>query len=483
MTRLSHRLIVTLLIFLCIATRIPQLVSEKLLLDGDECVVAIMAKHIAQGKDLPFYFYGQQYGFSFVECLFIIPFYWLFGVTAVAVKLGMLTLWTIGVVVLYRFLRKISTAPPSYSLLITVLFICAPAWAVWSMKARGGYLTSFTASAILLALLFRNDKKTVHYIAGGVLFALICESQQLWLPGLLPFILYSFTEKKPAHYLSFLISAAAILTPLYFYKHTLPTFGTMPMYLPTTVDILPRLQHVPLMAYAALHGNYYFDELQKPNLFCAASAIIFATAIVLILLVAFYNIITRRKGWTLFNCSALSILFTLSLTFFTLSKQARYYLPLTGFTAISLMLLLNKVSNPKAARVAINTAITIGFVAVLTFYDFEYTTFKHKKLEETLRYLENKGITHVFCSDNIFTWQILFYSNECVIAREIRPPGRYPEYLAKVNAAFKQGAPVAYVTYPLDKAIPFANPVFVNDFFIVMNPPADIINREFQIPR
>jgi hypothetical protein len=52
---------------ICAASRLPQLRSPNLLADGDECVLGLMAKHVAQGKEFPIFFYGQHYAFSPVE--------------------------------------------------------------------------------------------------------------------------------------------------------------------------------------------------------------------------------------------------------------------------------------------------------------------------------------------------------------------------------------------------------------------------------
>jgi hypothetical protein len=37
---------------ICALSRLPQLRSPNLLADGDECVLGLMAKHVAQGKEL-----------------------------------------------------------------------------------------------------------------------------------------------------------------------------------------------------------------------------------------------------------------------------------------------------------------------------------------------------------------------------------------------------------------------------------------------
>jgi hypothetical protein len=46
-------------------SRLPQLTSPHLLLDGDEAILGLMAKHLAEGREAPIFFYGQAYGLSF----------------------------------------------------------------------------------------------------------------------------------------------------------------------------------------------------------------------------------------------------------------------------------------------------------------------------------------------------------------------------------------------------------------------------------
>ena len=36
-------------------SRLPQLLSPNLLLDGDECTLGLMARHVAQGKEFPIF--------------------------------------------------------------------------------------------------------------------------------------------------------------------------------------------------------------------------------------------------------------------------------------------------------------------------------------------------------------------------------------------------------------------------------------------
>ena len=124
-----------------------------------------MAKHVAQGREFPIFFYGQHYAFSSVEAAD-----WRTGLPRLAasgampLKLSMLALWTLGVVFLFLALSRLLGAARSFW--ITAILVLNPTWAVWSMKAGGGYLTSFTATAVLLWLIARErDRDTDRSMA------------------------------------------------------------------------------------------------------------------------------------------------------------------------------------------------------------------------------------------------------------------------------------------------------------------------------
>src|SRR5690554_6658993 len=200
--KLSHYSILVI-VLLCILSRMPQLLSENLLLDGDESILGLMSKHFYEFKAIPLYFYGQSYGFSFAEVFIISLFYLVFGVSALAVKLAMLTLWTLGIIFFYKTLKAINFKNNHWiPLLITLAFIFSPSFAVWSMKARGGYLTAFFLTSIITFLLFKKNWKLSLWAAFfiGLLLIVIYQAQPLWLAGLIPIVVFQVLKNKNLQY-------------------------------------------------------------------------------------------------------------------------------------------------------------------------------------------------------------------------------------------------------------------------------------------
>lgn len=473
--------IIALIILLCFATRIPQLISPNILLDGDESVVAIMAKHIYVGRDFPLFFYGQQYGFSLIECLFIIPFYCFLGISALAVKLGMLSLWTVGVVFLYKTLAAINDKPRRLAFILTLVFICTPAWAVWSMKARGGYLTAFALTSIILYLLFRS--KPINIISSiiiGILLVIIYESQLLWLPGMAPLICFKLFERKNIkHVIPMVIVSAPLFYWFHRYRMSLFSFYAPQSFTPDSIQYVKR---IPDFIYESIQGNYYFSFLQKPNLFCAVCGYLFTAIVFFLLLAALYNVIRRKKGTAFFNCSTLSLLFTLAYTPFSHDIEPRYLLPLTGYTLISLMLYLkDKQLSFKQLAYPAYLFVSFGFISLITFWGFSFCQPTEKDFKATVKYLKDNNIDFVFFIDGPRTWQMIFYSNETLFCREPYMPGRYPAYTVVMNKAYMEHKRTALVSYWGElTGMDQARITDFHHFSIIVNPSRDMLPSQYQ---
>ena len=106
-----------------------------------------MAKHVADGRAFPVFFYGQDYGLAIVEAPLGALSFLIAGIGTVQLKVAMLALWTAGIA--GYFLALAGLLGNRRSFWITLVLVLMPAWAVLSMKAYSGYLTAFAASAWL----------------------------------------------------------------------------------------------------------------------------------------------------------------------------------------------------------------------------------------------------------------------------------------------------------------------------------------------
>ncbi|MBS1585042.1 MAG: hypothetical protein JSS82_05795 [Bacteroidetes bacterium] len=416
----------------CILTRLPQLFSPNLVLDEDECVVGLMAKHMIEGKEVTAFFWGQVYGFSLIETAVIAVFYKLFGFGDIAVKLAMLSMFTAGVIFFYKALSSLSGSR-WLPLIITALLICSPAWAAWSMKARGGYLSAFLLSSVLLWILFRQEKFRLAGPVLGVIAALIFYCQPLWLPGLFCLLFgYVWQERAWARSGIFLAGALPVVVVLEIVKK-----HTYTIWSPKVFSAKADLRNACRMLYDHLHGYIYLDEVFAAPLSAKIFAGIFIALILSLAGLALGYCFRRLKAERLFIFSVASILVTFLYGLFIVGHPSRYLLPISGFVLFALFLLLrNRRLSPGIVTGLLACSLP-GAVAVVSFRDFRFLPYTKAEMLSTLSYLERQGIDHVFSNDVPQEWQIMFYSHERIICRESNNVNRYPEYTKSVNEAYK----------------------------------------------
>jgi len=464
----------------------PQLTSDLLLLDGDECIVGLMAKHLYEGKELPIYFYGQSYGFSFIEVLAIDLFYFLFGVSDISVKLAMLCLWTLGITFFYKGLKRINEPGSLTPFLITLVFVFAPAWAVWSMKARGGYITSFFLSSLLMYIVFDGHKRFASYLALGFLLVVIYESQPLWLPGLLPVLCYGLYRRgfSARFVFSFLGGILLAVLIFYFVKNDLSNFWS-PEGISLRNNFLVKLKDIPGQVFVQMTGSYDYFERVDLGIVTNILAILYTVLIFLGLSFGIYLLVKKRNTLLLYaSCS--SVLFTLAYLVLFQRFAARYLLPLSGFSFLMFSEIINKVKNKVVLSAFYLPLIVLGIISLNAFEHYRPKWQSGKQIKQLTEYFDKNNIHFVFSRWGFLQWQIMFYSNEKVIARSVPNFDRYPAYISKVNHAFSSGRRIAVLDFfyhvpfeSSDTKILLAN----NTYLVHLNPSREeLVGYGFDLP-
>jgi hypothetical protein len=444
---------------ICVASRLPQLRSPNLLVDGDESVLGLMAKHMAEGREFPIFFYGQHYALATVEAGAGALGFLIAGVSAVSLKLAMLGLWTIGV--LFSFLALSTILGLNGSTWITAILVVNPVWAAWSMKAGGGYLTSFTATAMLLWLLVRaRERETVvRWLIAGALTAVIYLAQPLWLPGVVPIVLVVLVSRRRLSWgvayvavTAGLILIVKLATPMSVDTWNGPALGNP--------NLLGSLSRVAQQVYVYLTGSYYLQwAIDPPGPATKILAVVWCIVLPALLLMQMYRLLTKRY------CLASHVLFgsvcsTLGAEWLLLSvRDARYLLPLAGLlvplAGVEFVDLVDRRLVPRSVAFLFATAmLLLGSLSMREFSEFNYLWknppnrwTEARRLQQVIGYLRVKDVSHVFSMNGLLDSQLLFYSNEQVLARWTFPISRYPAYSTTVNRALTKGEPVAVVGY------------------------------------
>ena len=485
--KLLYKIPVPAIIFLlCIATRVPLLADPALMLDGDECVVALMAKHAYLGKELPLYFWGQNYGFSLIEVLFILPFYAVMGINTMAVKLAMLSLWGLGVVFLYKAMLQINNRHKVLALLFALIIILCPAWVNWSMKARGGYLTSFALSSLALYLLFYKGRinEYVRYAGLGLLLCVVYESQPFLLAGLLPLLLFIIVERGSwRSALVCMVTGVGVWALLLLAKSGVTeVYGIHPPAM--TMDVIKAgISRFPEYVYNSLQGNYLFAWYQDTNSYYTSFAKIFTGLIFSVGLLGLLHLLFNRKGFGLFIAATLFIPLVLAYSLLTETMEGRYMLPLTGYTLLAVYIYMNRLNLSVPVHLGATYLVIAAAITTLMYPVRTQTMYHRQGLEESLDYLEEQNIRYVYATDCMLPWEVMFYSDEKILSRMFYFPGRYPVYDTMVDKALYAGKKTAVIGYWRAYAgLELDTIDRETQYFISTNPTKEVLEKAFQFP-
>ncbi len=420
---------------LAIGLRFPLFLSVNFNLDGDESIVGLMAKHLLVGQEFPLFFYGQSYGFSFFEVLPIALSFALFGVSKLALKGAMLALWLLGVYLFYRTLTLISSKKWS-PVIITLLLVSSPFFYLWSMKARGGYLSGFVLTFFASYILFHKGiHKRVKTGIVGVLIVFIYQAQALWLVGLLPILFFPIVFKTSIKSKLALI-LGLICASLLFYWIKLPlSHFWEPQVLALEFFENNSLEKVSQLIFINLTGTYLYGEYIQPSEIIEILSWIYIIG--LTSLFGFGAFQFSKKKWGLKQLGIWGSPFIyIAVAFFTDANNARYLLPLGVFTLFSFFFIVKEMRINRWMNLNILLLIALGSVSVI---DFKSYSFEEDHAQEKLVVqLEENGITHLFCDNGLLQWKLMFLSNEKLIARYHSKNDRYQPYIEDVQMTWEK---------------------------------------------
>jgi 4-amino-4-deoxy-L-arabinose transferase-like glycosyltransferase len=142
-----------LILSLGLILRLDFLIPNNFVIDSDEAIVGLMAKHINEGADIPVFYYGQSYMGS-LEAILVSASFKIFGINNFALKLVPLLFSLALIVVVY--LIGFETGSLVTARIAGLLCALPPnALVVWSAKARGGFIEIIFIIALCLLLAMR----------------------------------------------------------------------------------------------------------------------------------------------------------------------------------------------------------------------------------------------------------------------------------------------------------------------------------------
>jgi hypothetical protein len=488
----------TALAAIAVIFRLPQLLTPNLLADGDECILGLMAKHLAEGRNFPLFFYGQDYGLALVEAPVAAATFLMFGVAAIPLKLAMLAVWIAGVS--FYFLALARTLGSMRAFSIVLFLVLMPAWAVSSMKAWSGYITAFSATGAILYLLTRDERSRSSWAVAGGLTAIVYLSQPSWLPGLLPMVaILLLSSRRPAAAFSYISGMTIVLVAIGVVKliligHAAPSWTRPAAGNP---DLIGSMRPLLKQLYLNFTGSYYLAVPVAAGPFTRTVALIWLAILILCAGVQIYRVATRRYHfWS--HVLFVAIIATLLANWLLLdSRHPRYLLsmnaPLVLLAGFELFDFVDRHSiSMRHVGPAILVLLALEGVSMFEFSRFTYMWWHNdaahpseaRTLQHVIDYMKSRGATHAYSMNALLQWQISFYSRERVIARWKVTNDRYPSYITQVDGAFNRGEPVAIVGYVgysggLEALIPNGHRVadFDGKYFVFVGADRQLLGR------
>ena len=464
--RIPFRLCLILGFLLIALTRLPQIYHNSLILDSDEAILGLMAKHLIEGKGLPIFFYGQGYGLSFFEATIGALFFYLFGTSILTLKTAMLFLWGAGWVFFTLSVRKFTDNKTAC--FAAFLLIISPAWSAWSMMARSGYITGFVLTNLCLLiyahLYLDNKPRKDLYAFLGICIGLVFLAQPIFFFPFSPFIaLLIYKHRKVLN--AAILFFSTLATIAFLLNVGEPSSYHTPTSLLHNSDILQALYELPKRIWVFFSGIYFFTQHNlNRGPFTVISAYLWCLLLLFSLFRLFHGALIERKYCSVSFACLLAIFLTIALPLVVNIKTFgfRYFLPLAGFLIFFLSIEFSRIRDltGNSKIIAITTAIMIIISGMISsvearynsrFGTIEYRSSFKSARDALIEDLLASGVEYVYSLHPTFQWNIIFASHEQIIARWKHSVDRYPKYPKAVDLALFSGKKVAIVgmTYQL----------------------------------
>lgn len=409
------------------------------LIESDEAVVGLMARHIFQGE-FPVFYWGQHYLGS-IEAFFAAGLFAVFDATPIVLKLAPFLLFAAFLIVHYYLGR--STIGHQSALLATVLVGISPAFlTIWSLKARGGYMALLLVGTLSLAIAAKQLKcgySPKWMILLGLCLGLAFWTHLLAVVYLIPIVAILLIKDEKCFVRSSAIPLAGGFligsSPFWLYNATRswPSF-TLKGVRPTDValDFLHFFETgIPILSGARPN---WADKDLFPFLGMALVAVLFGSILFLVWKWCKNVRPSELEGKHLLLAVGLLFPFLFSASGFAwFVNEPRYLIPLYSVIYLLLMSALNKRSIQLSLFASLLVLHLAGSFRATNEEFTGYTNVESNK--ELLNFLTDHEVNRV-CAPYWIAYRLTFESGEKIICTP--PPEdetRYQPYADRVNSS------------------------------------------------
>ncbi len=164
--RQGDYLFLCIVLLLALAIRLDFLWANNFVIDSDEAIVGLMARHIVEGGEIPAFYYGQHYMGS-LEALVTAGVFSVFGPSAIGLKCVPLAFSLVLVVLVYLLTKEVA-GKTAARIAALVAAIPPSALVIWSAMARGGFIELVVIGAAAFLALLKWVKGEWPFARGGL---------------------------------------------------------------------------------------------------------------------------------------------------------------------------------------------------------------------------------------------------------------------------------------------------------------------------
>ncbi len=366
---LSRFLPIVFVVVLATAMRVVLLAADAVPFDGDEAVVALMAKHILQNGERPIFFYGQPYS-GVLDAYLTAGMYALIGPRVLGGRLVQMALFALYIVMVYLLAGRVTGS--RWSALVSAGLVAAstPLLATYTLVSVGGYGESLVLGTLILWLaLHVTDEWADHLGAWAALGA--ASGLAFWVLGialmyLLPVAAFILWRDRLRHWRSYGVAFVAFVvfsSPWWFYDfthgHASAQFLTRTPGLKLDNPLLGLL--FSLTALWGVRFPWQADLILAP----------FAVPLVALYVATFLYVMRPRhradrtagRGLLLLQAGLYAVLFASGRS--GVDVTGRYLLPLVAVGAVFVAMLLGYVrrEHPRLAVALLGYVVVFNLVA------------------------------------------------------------------------------------------------------------------------
>jgi hypothetical protein len=428
-----------------IALKLLLLATSQSMPDGDEAVEGLMAMHMLRDGVHRLYPYGVRYGAGAgVETHAAAALFAVAGPSGVALKTVGLVVWSLSLLLLIAIVRK--RLGQRAALLAGALYAVSPAGCQWAMKVGGGHQIAVALGLLTWWLNETVDSRKTPALAWLVPLVALAH------PIAAPFALFLAGSQW--------LRTSARLRPWYVASLALAVCLELLLLAPTESGVWDpsaaslAVSRIPL-ALGAVATSFFSPNLNGRHcrdLVEAGGAIVWLTVLCA-------SLWALRRDRELLASVICTIGVVVMVNVDLLVPRHLLLLHPIGCMAIAQAVY----RRPGRQRAAICAGlITLGLIAHVretrSPYVYgpapQHNGVSRAEFRTIIDTLQSQGIKHVYSLDPMLQWNVMFATNERILARWKNPADRVPRYARLVDQARLNGEPIAVVGDFRDRAPP-----------------------------